>query len=204
MDRKKVKLLVLLAVLAGVLAGAAALYARLSPEVDPGPALQETVTEETAQAQPETQTDAPDESLLAPDFTVYDGSGAAVRLSDLRGKPVIINFWASWCGNCKNGMPGFEDAYREYGEDIAFLMVNLTDGGRETVETASAFMAEAGYTFPVYYDTDYSAAIAYGVTSIPISFFIDAAGNGVAYAPGMLDRESLQIGIDLLLGEPTA
>ena len=192
MNRKQVKLLVLILVLVGVLGGAAVLYPRLSEQVtDAAPA----VTEDDAPA----ETDTEPEKVLAPDFTVYDADGTEVKLSDLRGKPVIVNFWASWCDSCKRGMPGFEDAYLEYGEEIAFLMVNMTDGGRETVETAAEFVAGAGYTFPVYYDTAYSAAIAYGVNAIPASYFIDGEGCAVARAAGALDRETLQIGIDMLL-----
>ena len=200
MDRKKRKLLVLLAVLAGLLAGAAALYGRLSDEVDTGPALQAPVTEDETQARPDTQK----ERVQAPDFTVCDAEGNTLRLSDLRGKPVIVNFWASWCGPCQREMPDFEDAWLAYGEEVAFLMVNLTDGKRETAETAMAFLAETEYTFPVYFDTDLSAAITYGVNSIPATYLIDAEGNAVARAPGMLNRETLQLCIDLLLGEPTA
>lgn len=135
---------------------------------------------------------------LAPDFTVYDGDGNPVSLSDFLGKPVIVNFWASWCGPCKSEMPDFEEAYAEYGDDIHFLMINSTDGSRETVETAREFIAEQGYTFPVYFDTDYLASYTYGVSGIPMTFFIDAEGYAVAYASGMLDRETLQVGIDMI------
>ena len=114
-----------------------------------------------------------------------------MRLSDLRGKPVVVNFWASWCSPCKREMPDFEDAFLTYGEDVHFMMVNITDGRRETVETAKAFIEEAGYIFPVYYDTELNAAITYGVNSIPASYFVDAEGHAVTYAAGVLNRETL-------------
>lgn len=145
------------------------------------------------------EADATAEAALAPDFVVYDGAGQEVRLSDLRGKPVVVNFWASWCSPCKSEMPDFEDAFLTYGEDVHFMMVNMTDGGRETVETAMAFVEEAGYTFPVYYDAQLSAAVTYAVNTIPASYFIDGEGRAVARAAGMLDRETLQIGIDMIL-----
>ncbi len=138
-------------------------------------------------------------SNAAPDFTAYDLDGNAVKLSDFRGKPVILNFWASWCAPCKSEMPAFEEAYREYGDQIHFMMVNLTDGGRETVDTALGYIREQGYTFPVYCDTTLEAGIAYGASAIPITFFIDKDGYGVAYAQAALSRQTLQTGIDMLL-----
>lgn len=204
MNQKKWTLLILALVLVGVLAGASVLYGDLSGQVDAGPAIQETESPSMTENDAQAETDAETELALAPDFTVYDADGNEARLSDLRGKPVVVNFWASWCAPCKSEMPDFEDAFLEYGEEIHFVMVNMTDGGRETVETAKAFVEAEGYTFPVYYDTDYSAAITYGVNTIPASYFIDADGCAVARAAGMLDRETLQVGIDMILPESHA
>ena len=134
----------------------------------------------------------------APDFTVYDVNGDAVSLSDFIGKPVIINFWASWCGPCKMEMPEFEEKYEELGGDIQFLMVNLTDGNRETVDTAAAYIEESGYTFPIYFDTDQDAAYTYGVYSIPSTYFIGADGSAVAMAQGAIDGSILDRGISMI------
>ena len=134
----------------------------------------------------------------APDFTMIDASGEEVKLSDFFGKPVVLNFWASWCGPCKSEMPHFEEAYQKYGEDINFVIVNLTDGSRETVETASAFIEEQGYTFPVYFDTSTEGAMTYGTYSIPVTYFIAADGTPVAQASGALDAATLQKGLDMI------
>ena len=138
------------------------------------------------------------ESALAPDFTVYDLNGNPVKLSDYRGKPVVLNFWSSRCGPCQMEMPDFQEAYEDLGEEIHFLMVNVTDGSWDTVDSASAFITENNYTFPVFYDTDISAASAYGVSSLPTTYFIDAEGNGVAYGMGAMDLETLMSGIDMI------
>lgn len=139
------------------------------------------------------------ESALAPDFTVYDLNGNPVKLSDYRGKPVVLNFWSSRCGPCQMEMPDFQEAYEDLGEEIHFLMVNVTDGSWNTVDSASAFIAENNYTFPVFYDTDISAASAYGVSSLPTTYFIDAEGNGVAYGMGAMDMDTLMSGIEMIL-----
>ncbi|MGN1148402.1 MAG: TlpA family protein disulfide reductase [Lachnospiraceae bacterium] len=137
-------------------------------------------------------------SQEAPDFTVINGEEESVKLSDMQGKPVVLNFWASWCGPCKSEMPMFQEMYDTYGEDITFLMVNLTDGSRETVETAQAYIGEQGYTFPVYFDVDQEAAYAYYVNSIPTTYFIDAEGNLAAYGVGAMEEESFLKGLEML------
>jgi len=134
----------------------------------------------------------------APDFTVIDSSANEVKLSQMEGRPVVVNFWASWCPPCKNELPYFEKAYKKYGDDISFMMVNMTDGQQETLEKAKAHIEQNRYTFPVYFDTEYSAATAYRVESLPTTYFVDADGNIVIYARGMLNYKSLEEGIKMI------
>lgn len=185
MSKKKILIFVL--ALAILMVGASVLYKQLSGGDVPGT----TVNNQQGEA-------AKEEKHLVPDFTVYDGAGGAVRLSDFRGKPVVLNFWASWCGPCQSEMPDFNAAAERLSGEVVFLMVNLTDGYQETVDSASAFIREQGYTFPVYYDTDMEAATAYGVSSVPATYFIDAEGYGVARAMGAIGAEDLQTGIDMI------
>ena len=186
---KILKMVLLVLIFAALLLGAKRLYDTLGAQVQMD-SLATQATEEGAE--PAKQ--------AAPDFTVYDQDGNAHSLSEFRGKPVILNFWASWCGPCKMEMPDFDEKYGEYGDQVHFVMVNLTDGSQETVETASAFIAAEGYSFPVYFDTERSGAIAYGVSAVPVTYFIDEEGYFVTYQPGMLSAEALQKGIDLLIG----
>ncbi len=143
--------------------------------------------------------DTDTDEISAPDFTVVDMDGNSVSLSDFVGKPVVVNFWASWCGPCKMEMPDFNEIYHEYGDEIVFMMVNMTDGGQETVKTAKDFINSQPYDFPVYFDVDMEAAIAYGVSAIPATYFVDADGNIGAYAVSMLDYETIEKGIEMIL-----
>ena len=190
--------IVLIVVLfAALLGGAFFLYGGLTDRYDPGQ-LTETDSSEITSGNEKTEQE---EKMLAPDFTVYDAEGNAVNLSDFYGKPMIINFWASWCGPCQMEMPEFQNAYDEYGDKINFVIVNMTDGNRETVETASDFMADSGYTFPVYYDTDMDAAATYGVRSLPITYFADSDGHLVIYGSGALTEDMMAQGIDMIYSE---
>ena len=200
--KKEKNVLILALVFVVLLIGAYVLYNRLGSQlehealvVQTEPAPTEVPADTTAPA--ETTAEKQDRTL--PDFTVYDEAGNPHKLSDFRGKPVILNFWASWCGPCQSEMPDFQESYEANGEKIHFVMVNLTDGDQETVESASDFLREKGYTFPAYFDTDMEAAMVYGVQAIPVTYFIDDAGELVAWGQGALQAESLQKGVDLLL-----
>ena len=194
---KILKLMIWVLLFAVLMVGAYTLYNRLSGEVALGGIA--TVAQETQPNEAEASETAQTPSL-APDFTVYDPEGNPVKLSDFQGKPVMLNFWASWCGPCQMEMPDFQDYYEKYGEEVHFVIVNLTDGRQETVESASGFIAEKGYTFPVYYDTDIDAAMKYGVNAVPVTYFIDAEGRFVAWAQGAMTADMLQQAMDMLLG----
>ena len=199
-------LLITLIVLLIVLGIAAALYPKLSA----GMQTQQIATIPAATAEPtQAQTEATEaateavteptepEPIPAPDFAVQDWDGNEVHFSDYLGKPIVLNFWAHWCGPCQMEMPEFNAAYQRLGGEVTFLMVHegaAVDDGKEKV-------TEGGYTFPVVFDVDSSAGNMYGITAFPTTFFIDKDGNLQAYYMGAMDADLLQQGIDLIYSE---
>lgn len=202
----KKALLITLIVLLVVLGVAAALYPKLSAGMQPQQiATMPAATAEPTQAQTEATEAATEaateptepEPIPAPDFAVQDWDGNEVHFADFVGKPIVLNFWAHWCGPCQMEMPEFNAAYERLGGEVTFLMVHegaAVDDGKEKV-------TEGGYTFPVVFDTDSSAGNLYGITAFPTTFFIDKDGNLQAYYMGAMDADLLQQGIDLIYTE---
>ena len=201
---KGIKYLIGLAVFVLVMIGCVIGYNNLAEKYQPeSVAVPEDIVatpapeEETGEA----SEDEAESSILAPDFTVTSTSGEQVSLSSMQGKPVVLNFWATWCGPCTGEMPHFQTLYEEYGGEVEFMLVNLTDGAQETQEDVLEFLEEKGYTFPVYYDTGLAAASVYGIYSIPTTFFISADGELLFYQLGAMSEDTLRGAIETLLGE---
>ena len=128
----------------------------------------------------------------AKDFSVTNQDGQIVKLSDYFGSPIVVNFWATWCSPCKSELPAFEELSKEYDGKVKFMMVNLTDGYQETVEIVKEFVNANNYTFPVFFDTEYSASSAYQTNYIPETIFIDKDGNMVNKHIGAMNKETLK------------
>ena len=136
----------------------------------------------------------------ADDFTVVNQDGQIAKLSDFKGKPTIVNFWATWCGPCKSEMPAFENIYTRYKDDVNIMMVNMTDNTNETVKKVKNFISQSGYTFPVFFDTSAQAAKSYRVTSIPMTLFIDKNGNLINSHTGAMTEKMLNNYVIQLIG----
>ncbi|MBI2830955.1 MAG: TlpA family protein disulfide reductase [Chloroflexi bacterium] len=112
-------------------------------------------------------------SVSAPDFQLQDLAGKTVFLSELRGKPVVINFWASWCGPCREEMPYIQQVHEKWAnKGLVILAINI----QENPAVASKFMADYKLTFTALLDTKGEVAATYKVRGIPATFFIDKDG----------------------------
>ena len=112
------------------------------------------------------------EGAVVPDFTAETVDGNTFNLSDQKGKVVLLNFWATWCGPCVGEMPAFERLYNEYGEKVSILAVNC----EEDKNTVSQFISDSGYTFPVAYDVDGDISTQYSTSGIPYTLVIGKDG----------------------------
>lgn len=193
--------------LVAVIAAAAFFYPKLAVRYTPRTGDENTVEViETAapsapveeSASPVSAPSEPPEET-APDFEVVNAEGSPVHLSDFAGQPVVVNFWASWCPPCRSELPAFDSLCAEYGDRVVFMMVNLTDGERETAPGAKAFVASEGYSFPVYYDTAFSAALAYEIYSIPVTVFVRPDGTLAGQQIGAMQESQLRAYIEELL-----
>ncbi|HHV50793.1 MAG TPA: TlpA disulfide reductase family protein [Candidatus Avimonas sp.] len=187
----KFKIILGIALFACFLVLAAVSYSALSQKYRPETGMD-------SGSQREGSSESEQEKYQAPDFTVFDADGNPVKLSDFKGKPVVLNFWASWCGPCQREMPHFNKAYAKYKDEIVFMMVDLVDGQRETQSKGSSFIKNQGYDFPVYFDIEEDAAYTYGITSIPMTLFIDRDGYIKTGYAGAIDEETLQAAIELI------
>lgn len=121
----------------------------------------------------------------APDFTLKSNTGKNIRLSELRGQVVMLNFWASWCGPCKQEMPLLDALYKRY-SPAGFTLLGIN--AEEDLSEAKALLAKDPVAFPVLFDTDSKMSETYGVDAMPSSVLIDCNGNmrhlHRSYVPG--------------------
>ncbi len=130
-------------------------------------------------------------SAQAPDFVLPDLQGKAVRLSQLKGKVVFLNIWATWCPPCRKEMPTMESLYQRFkGMDFVMLAVNQDAEGAKTV---IPYLQEGNFTFPVLLDTHGEVGRRYGVTGLPETFIIDREGHIVHHHIGYQDWSGVNV-----------
>jgi cytochrome c biogenesis protein CcmG/thiol:disulfide interchange protein DsbE len=132
----------------------------------------------------------------APDFTLsrLDRPGT-LQLASLRGKAVVLNFWASWCVPCKKEAPALEAATRKWGGRVIVVGVDVNDFASD----ARGFMRKYGLTYAVVHDNKNETTPKYGLTGLPETFFVDPRGRVVAHVPGQIDAGDLSTGVEKAL-----
>lgn len=128
-----------------------------------------------------------EEGVKAPDFTAELADGTSLTLSELQGKPVIINFWATWCGYCVREMPAFERLKEEFGDQIGIIAVNCG----EDADTVKDFAAENGYTFPIALDEEFAISMLYPTNAIPYTVIVDGEGKVTHVSSGAADADTM-------------
>jgi peroxiredoxin len=140
------------------------------------------------------------ERRAAPDFALKDAEGKLVHLSDYRGKVVLLDFWATWCGPCKIEIPWFMDFQRQNQEKgLVVLGVSMDDEGWEIVKP---YLARMKVNYRVVIGNDHTAQLYGGVDALPTTFLIDREGKIAAVHVGLADRKDFENGIDELLQTP--
>jgi thiol-disulfide isomerase/thioredoxin len=135
----------------------------------------------------------------APDFTLSDINGATVKLSEMKGKVVVLNFWATWCGPCRKEIPDFIDMQNEYGKDgLQFIGVALDDGGAAVVKP---YADKTKMNYPVLIGSEDVVKKYGGMNAIPVTVLIDRKGNMRARYVGMRTRAVLESMVLPLLKE---
>ena len=129
-------------------------------------------------------------------FSMTDSIGNKISLNDFisKGKPIVLNFWASWCPPCASEMPHFNKVFLEMGEQVQFMMVNLG----EPSHIGANYVKEKNFSFPVFFDTYEEGAYEYQINAIPLSLFINRDGNIALKIPGSLNENTLRNGIELI------
>ena len=130
-----------------------------------------------------------------PDFTFSDADGGAKRLSALRGKPVVINFWTTWCHACIDEMPAFERLQRTYRDRVAFITLSNEPAG-----TASAYLSKHNLQLPLLEDPQRDIFTAYSITEYPVTLVLDAGGRVSYVSVGELDWAELRAAVDRAFG----
>ena len=163
----------------------------------------QTISKETEKKETKEETDedtkAEDKQEIYPasDFVLKDQYGNAHSLADYKGKTIFLNFWATWCGPCRNEMPEiqkiYEETQQEEDSDLVILGIAAPGFGQEgSQEEIEAFLEENGYTYPVLMDTTGEVFMQYGISAYPTTFMVDKDGNLFGYVQGQLNEDMMR------------
>ena len=177
------------------------------PAQEPTPASSQPPAQAPTPTAPAPAEETPAERTTAefPTLKMKAVDGSDYDLAAHRGKWVVVNFWATWCGPCRNEMPDIQKLYDEYsaqGEDAEVVILGIAGPGigqEKSAEEIADFMTENGYTYPVLMDTSGEMFTQYGISAFPTTFMIDKDGNVYGYVPGQMTEDIMRSIIDQTL-----
>lgn len=157
----------------------------------------QTVKEEKDLQEDSSPSEEQQDLYPAPDFVLTDQYGNTHSLADYKGKTIFLNFWATWCGPCRNEMPEiqkiYEETQQEEDSDLVVLGIAAPGFGQEkSQEEVEAFLEENGYTYPVLMDITGEVFMAYGISAYPTTFMVDRDGNLFGYIQGQLNEAMMR------------
>jgi len=140
------------------------------------------------------------EKVMVPNFEFMDRDGNVVEFDSFKGKPVVINFWGTWCPYCVMEMDDFNTAVGEYGDDVNFLFLDVANSEEETVEKVDEFLADNGYDNIVsYYDNPGYGIYMFGINSFPTTVYVDSEGYLYDATIGLTNYDDLKAVLDSML-----
>lgn len=177
--KKKLNIIIWIIAIFAIMIAAYTFYSKNKPQSLGTPVQQSTATSQSSQNNKD----------IAPDFTLNDINGKEVKLSDYKGKIVILNFWTVWCKYCKLEMPDFNELNKELEKDNEAVIITINV--QESPETVKNYLSSNNINLKVLLDQDGSVAQAYGITGFPNTFIINKDGSLYTYIRQMTDKETL-------------
>lgn len=177
--KKKINIIIWIIAMCAIMIAAYTFYSNNKPESISAPTQQNEVTNQSSQ----------NSNPVAPDFTLKDLNGKDVKLSDYKGKIVILNFWAVWCKYCKEEMPDFNELNKELEKDNEVVIIAINS--QESPDTVKDYLSSNDINLKVLLDQDGSVTRTYGVSGLPNTFIINKDGSLYTYIPGATDKETL-------------
>ena len=190
--QKKINIIIWVVAICAVMVAAYILYSKRQPQIIQPPAQQtQSISQSTQNTNP-----------VAPDFTLKDLNGNDVKLSDYKGKIVILNFWAVWCQYCLLEMPDFNELNKELEkeDEVVILAIN----SQESPEKVKEYLTSSNIDLKVLLDQDGTVTQTYGISGFPTTFFINKDGSLYTYIPNMTDKKTLLEVIDKIKSQEAA